>query len=395
MRGIVLAILLAGLTPAPIAATAGDPGDAHAPPPAGSRPVPFRDLDGWNEDDHAAAFRAFRRGCAAGAVRLPALRPACRDAVALGEPDRGAVRDFFERRFRPWEVGGAGRPGFLTAYYEPELDGAIAPSAEFPVPLLARPDDLVDLPPGPSPGRERSGLPDGLTAARRTEAGLEPYPDRAAIEAGALGPAGRPLVFLRDAADAFTVHVQGSARIRLWDGTVLRVAFAGRNGHPYTSVARLLRERLDVPPAALTADRLTEWLRRNPADAPALLRQNRSFIFFRIADELSPADGPVGAAGVPLTPGRSVAADASVWPYGLPVWLESEIARSAEAAPEPLRRLGVAQDTGAAIRGPARADLFAGSGPDAGGWAGPVRSPLRFVVLWPRGDGTGHGAGDP
>jgi membrane-bound lytic murein transglycosylase A len=315
------------------------------------------------------------------------LARSCLDALAKERPDPGEARRFFERWFTPFEVSGANGRGFLTGYYEPEFPGSLEPSPEFNTPLLARPDDLVSL-----EGREpQPGLPAGIAAARRTSSGsLEAYPDRAAIEDGGIADRTRPVVYLRDFVDAFIVQVQGSARIRLPDGRAVRVAYAGRNGLPYTSVARLLVQRLGIPPSEMTADALTRWLRENPDEGRALVRQNRSFVFFRIADELDPAEGPIGAAGVPVTSGRTLAVDRTIWSYGLPVWLEGELPRPARGS-EPLRRLVIAQDTGTAIVGPARGDLFTGSGETAGLAAGLIREDVRFVVLWPRPEATPAG----
>jgi membrane-bound lytic murein transglycosylase A len=177
--------------------------------------------------------------------------------------------------------------------------------------------------------------------------------------------------------------VQGAVRVRLTDGTVLRLAFAGKNGQPYASVGRLLSQQLKVPPADMTMDKVVTWLRANPADARRVMQLNRSYIFFRIADELDINTGPLGAAGVPLTPGRSMAVDRAEWSYGLPFFLQTRL-------PEPngtereTARLVVAQDTGTAIVGSARADLFFGSGDEAGHKAGLVRHPMRLTLLWPK-----------
>jgi membrane-bound lytic murein transglycosylase A len=275
-------------------------------------------------------------------------------------------------------VPAAGR-GFLTGYFEPEYDGSLTPADGFTTPLLARPDDLVTLP----RGEVLPGLGPAFQAARRTAAGFEPYPDRATIEDGGLGARARPIVFLRDRVEAFVVHVQGSARIRLGDGRVLRVAYDGRNGHPYTSIGRILVERAGIAPEEMSLEALMSWLRSNPEEGDRIMRRNRSYIFFRVADELDPADGPIGGAGVPLAPGRSLAVDRTLWSYGLPFWLEGELPRAGGAS-EPLRRLMIAQDTGTAIVGPARGDFFFGTGPGAGTRAGLLRHPVRFVVLLPK-----------
>ena len=351
----------------------------------------FEDLPGWLADDHAAAFRTFAKTCPALAEGTQAIRgaqpapdglsAACLDALGLRDPGGEMARTFFERRFIPIEVQVPGGRGFLTGYYEPEFLGALEPKAGFSAPVFARPDDLVTL----EPGEVVPGVPAGATAARRTAAGLTAYPDRGAIEDGAIARHTKPIAFLRDAVDVFIVQVQGSARLKLPDGRTVRLAYAGRNGLPYTSVARLLVQQLGVKPADMTADVLTGWLRQNPADGRDLLRQNRSYVFFRIADELDPVDGPIGAAGVPVTAGRTLAVDRSLWSFGLPVWLEGELPDVAGGS-RPLQRLTVAQDTGSAITGPARGDLFYGSGDDAGREAGLLRGEIRFVVLWPKPD---------
>jgi membrane-bound lytic murein transglycosylase A len=353
------------------------------PAAAETRPLSFSDLQGWVQDDHAAALAAFRRSCASpsghgggGRPSPAALARVCRDARHLSSPSGAEARAFFERHFQPVSIEPAGGRGFLTAYFEPEYPGSLTPTAQFTAPLLARPADLVDL-----RGHHGRALP-GLTAARRTRHGLQPYPDRAAIENGALGRAAHPLVYL-DPNDAFVVHVQGSARIRLPDGRVRRVAFAGRNGHPYTAIARVLSQREHIPASQLGLQGLLNWLRSHPEQAVALRQENKSYIFFRLAHDLAPGDGPVGGSGIPLTPGRSLAVDRTAWRYGVPVWLEGELPRP-DAGPEPLHRLVVAQDTGTAIVGQARGDLFLGTGEAAGAQAGLVRQPVRFVVLMPR-----------
>jgi membrane-bound lytic murein transglycosylase A len=380
---------------AALAAVPGLSAKADVPPPAvaGARlaPVSYEQLPGWTSDDHAAAFAAFRRTCDALARGDPALRPAepgsadlraiCLDAAALPPwPSPEQARRFFEQRFEPFEViPDAGR-GFLTGYFEPEYDGALAPSAEFRAPLLARPDDLVSI----AQGETLPGVAPGLQAARRTDAGgYEAYPDRAAIETGGLGERARPIAWVREPGEAFIIQVQGSARLRLPDGRTLRVAYAGRNGHPYTSIGRILVEEGRIAKEEMTLARLMGWLSANPDDARDLMRRNRSFVFFRAADELDAGDGPIGGAGHPLVAGRSLAVDRTLWSYGLPVWLDGELPLSLTAS-EPLRRLMIAQDTGSAIVGPARGDFYFGSGAEAGVRAGLLRHGVRFVVLWPR-----------
>jgi membrane-bound lytic murein transglycosylase A len=245
--------------------------------------------------------------------------------------------------------------------------------------VLARPADLVSL----GPGETLPGLDPSLRAARRTATGYAPYPDRAAIEDGALGEAARPLLYLRDAVDLLVLQVQGSGRVRLPDGRVLRVAYDGRNGRPYTAVARLIVAGGYLPLEGLTLGAWTGWLRANPDLARDLIRQNRSYVFFKLEAVGDPARGPRGGAGVPLTPGRSLAVDAALWPYGLPFHLAGTVA-DAQGQPLPLARLTIAQDTGSAITGPARGDLFVGSGAAAGAAAAALRHPIDVTVLLPR-----------
>ena len=350
----------------------------------------FSDLPGWEQDDHEAAFRTFLKSCQPVVDLRPALRPGignpdlvpiCARAMEVPEPvSRDEARRFFETHFLPYAVLPSSGRGFLTGYYEPEFDGALAPDDAYRVPLLDRPDDLVTVPQGGT----LPGLDPQYQAARRTASGgYEPYPDRAAIESGALGDRARPVAYLREPGEAFILHVQGSGRIRLKDGSVMRVAYAGRNGHPYTSIGRLLVQRGVMDLETMTLEKLLGWLKDNPEPARALMRENRSYIFFRPNDELKPEDGPVGGEGIPLTPGRSLAVDRKLWSYGLPFWLAGDLPLP-DGGSVPLRRLMIAQDTGSAIVGPARGDFFVGSGPEAGTVAGLMRHPTDFVVLRPK-----------
>jgi membrane-bound lytic murein transglycosylase A len=396
LAGPILAILAPGASGA-----AANPAEPPPLPRVGDavlEPVVYARLQGWDRDGQAAALAVFRRTCAAPRARpvpseLPRGAPSqdlaapCAAAAEIG-PGDAAARAFFETWFDAWRVvrpGLAGEParteGFLTGYFEPEVEGSLEPGPGFAAPLLARPDDLVPLEAGdPRP----PGLDPALRAARRGPDGaLVPYPDRAAIEDGALGDRARPVAWLRDAVDVLVMQVQGSGRVRLPDGRTLRVAYDGRNGQPYSSVARLIVGEGHLPLENLTLARWTGWLRANPEAGRRLIRRNASYIFFRIDEALRPEDGPVGAAGVPMATGRGLAVDQSLWRYGLPVWLGGTLP-TADGGAEPLGRLTVAQDTGSAILGPARGDLFLGSGEAAGVRAGLTRQAVAFVVLLPR-----------
>ncbi|HUG63372.1 MAG TPA: MltA domain-containing protein, partial [Methylomirabilota bacterium] len=304
------------------------------------------------------------------------LRPVAEAALALGDAGRHAARIFFESWFDPLEVVPASGGGFVTGYYEPEVDGAVTRSPAFPGPLHAPPADLVEI----ADTDDRSNLDLALTWARRHPGGgLSEHPDRAAIMAGALGPDAPAVAFVRDWIEAFFIHVQGSARIRLAGGGVRRVTFAAKSGHPYFAVARVLVERGLMTAAQATADVLRSYLEQHPEDVAAILLRNRSYIFFREAPVSDSALGPVAAAGVALTPGRSLAVDRHLHTFHLPVFVSADL-----GDPEPFRRLMIAQDTGSAIVGPARGDLFCGSGDDAWRRAARIRHPASFILLRPR-----------
>jgi membrane-bound lytic murein transglycosylase A len=309
-------------------------------------------MDPYGEDARGAfaVFRALARDLIAGAAPLRAAKPAPPELLAAAraalDADEGRAAEFFADRFAPRPLG----QGFVTGYYEPWVEGALAPSPEFTAPLLARPADL---------------------GAR------DPYPTRAEIEAEMRDP----VVWLRDAVETYLIQVQGSARVRLRDGTWRRLVYDGRNARPYTSIGRLLIEAGEIPEPEMSLARLKAWLRADPARGRALMRRNESFVFFRLAADVG--EGPIGGAGRPLTPLRSLAVDRSFWSYALPFRVEAELPWRSEA-PEPFARLMIAQDTGTAIVGPARADLYFGGGEEAGTRAGSIRHAAQMTVLWPR-----------
>lgn len=359
------------------------------PPATEIRRLAFVDLAGWREDDHAEAFKAFLVTCApvldgTAALRdaLPApesLVAACRAARVLADADGEIARAFFEKHFSPVEIRPKGGDGFLTAYYEPEIRGSLTRTEAFTVPVLGRPTDLVTL----KQGETRPGFDPVLQAGRQTAAGLEPYPDRAAIWGGALDGQGLEIAWLRDEAELFIMQVQGSARLRLPDGRLTRLVYAGRNGHPYTSIGRRIVEQGAMTLDEMTLAKLMAWLRADPARGRALMEENRSYVFFARDDAAREDRGPIGGAGVPLTTGRSLAVDRTLWPYGLPVFIDVN-PLVPEGGRRRLARLMIAQDTGSAIVGPARGDYFMGSGEVAGERAGLVRDAMRFTVLVPR-----------
>ena len=353
-------------------------------------PVKWDDVDGWAADDHLAAFAAFQVSCQTfRSAKRPeddraiynALREVCRRAAAARPSNKEAARRFFEDNFRPVHITRLGEAqGFLTGYYEPIVEGSRFPNPEFHVPLYRRPHDLVAA--GYTP---RSGaFPNkGALIGRRNEnSEIVPYHDRGAIEQGALDGQRLEICWLRDPFEALAIQIQGSARVILEDGTPLRLNYDSHNGYPYTSVSRVLIERNLVPREEMSMQRIRDWMAANPDEAPKVRATNRSYVFFRVTG-LSNEGEPVGAQGVPLIPGRSIAVD-KIHVYGTPFFIDASLPIESAKPTTPFRRLMIAQDTGSAIVGPARADLYWGAGDDAARIAGRIRHPGRFVMLLPR-----------
>lgn len=363
------------------------------------RPVGFEQLDGWDKDDHLAAFGVFRAFSMALLRSNPVLRVAqqlpsacfnaCEQAAASSTIDSVATaRRFFESGFRAFRIEPNGSvpnsdSGFLTGYYEPVVQGSLHPSPEFSEPLMALPGGHVKL----TRPSEEYGLPTGLNAALKLSDGkLSPYPERSAIDRGNLSSHTRPIVWVRDGVEAFMIHVQGSARITVEGGKSLRVKYAGRNGHPYTSIGRILLQSGQMTSEQMSLKNLKEWV-RTAGLAPGqpgreLLHRNKSFIFFQIDHSIPENKGPIGGAGVYLHPLRSIAIDRTIWPYGLPFWIDAKLPWRSNTQ-SPFQRLLISDDTGSAIRGPARADIFFGSGERAGALAGGIRHSGQFTVLLP------------
>ena len=353
-------------------------------------PVKWSDLPGWAADDHLAAFAAFQVSCRPfrSAKRPRDIRPVyvalvevCRRAAGLRPSKAAQARAFFENNFRPVRINRLGETeGFLTGYYEPIVDGSRFPSPEFHIPLYRRPPDLVAA--GHNQGADN--FPNkGVKVGRLNENNeIVPYHDRGAIEDGALDGQKLEICWLKDPFEALSISIQGSARVILEDGTPLRINYDAHNGYPYTSIGRVLIERNQIPREEMSMQRIREWMSANPIDAREVRHTNRSYVFFRITG-LSNEGEPSGAQGVPLIPLRSIAVD-KIHVYGTPFYIEANLPIASAKPTTPFRRLMIAQDTGSAIIGPARADLYWGAGNDAGRVAGRIRHAGRFVMLLPR-----------
>ena len=302
----------------------------------------FADLDGWATDDHRAALTSFRETC--DLLEDADWVPLCRLAADAGDSAEGA-RQFFELFFRPVVIGDP--PALFTGYFEPELAGSPVRTPRFAWPIYRRPPELQDG---------------------------QVYLTRAQIEAGALRGRGLELAWLDDPVDVYFLQVQGSGRIRMPDGRVMRVGYAGRNGHAYRSVGQEMVRRGTHSMDQVSAQEIAAHV-RNQAGAE-LLNINPSYVFFRTVSNVPAEKGPIGAMARSITAFRSVAIDPDYTPLGAPVWVEKDGAK-------PIRSLMVAQDTGGAIKGPQRADIFYGTGPAAGDAAGTVKDGGRMVVLLP------------
>ncbi|MER9586239.1 murein transglycosylase A [Mesorhizobium sp. M0276] len=355
----------------------------------------FADLPGWNDDDHLAAFAAFRRSAfhvltkpyrsGALGINFDAFTNAYAEARTISPAnrspflDRKEARAFFERHFLPMHIpaqnGGA---GLVTGFYEPVVEASPVRTRRFSVPLLSRPADLVDIDDSNRP----PGLDSYLAFARRTPDGPVEYFDRGEIERGALDGRGLEIAWLAGKVDAFFIHVQGAARLNMTDGRLVRVTYAAKSGQRFTGPGKLLSELGEIPPAEVTMQSIRAWFRAHPGRVDEILWRNRSYIFFREADVDDAALGPIAAAKVPLTPGRSIAVDRLLHTFGTPFYVDAPSLTAFDA--RPFRRLMIAQDTGSAITGPARGDLFAGSGDAAGEIAGVVRNAADFYALVPR-----------
>ncbi|WP_296739597.1 murein transglycosylase A [Mesorhizobium sp.] len=349
----------------------------------------FEALPGWGTDDHLAAFAAFRRSAHHAPVKpyrtgslgvdFNAFADAYAEARSVSPANRSQARSFFERHFVPALVTPeTGSAGLVTGFYEPEVEASPVRTERFAVPLLSRPADLVDIDDNNRP----AGMDPYLAFARETPVGPVEYFDRGQIERGALSSQDLGIAWLADKVDSFFVHVQGAARLKMTDGTLRRVTYAAKSGQRFTGPGRILSELGEIPLARVTMQSVRAWFKAHPDRVDEILWQNRSYIFFREAPVEDTGLGPIAAAKVPLTPGRSVAVDRLLHTFGTPFYIDAPTLTAFDE--KPFRRLMIAQDTGSAITGPARGDLFAGSGDAAGEVAGVVRNAADFYALIPR-----------
>jgi membrane-bound lytic murein transglycosylase A len=364
-------------------AAAGKPAAAHELKfrNAQVEPLAFAKMDGWQDDDHAAAFTAFLKSCSAilqGSRAMRAARPiygglynACERATTLaaaGMVERAPARKFFEDNFKPVRILPpaqsygfyTGADGFYTGYYEAEFTGSRYPSDEYKIPLYSPPKHLVG---------KMSKI-------------FSQY-DRREIEDGAIAGKGLEICYVKDPVDAFFAQIQGSTRVKLENGDLLRLNYIASNGKPYTPVGRILIDRGIVSKEDMSMDKIREYMEANPEEGEALRMKNRSYVFFT-ETSLGAKDECIGAQGIPLTPWRSIAVDPSVHVYGTPIWIDAKFPIKSLAPEDTFQHLMVAQDTGSAIRGTARADIYFGHGEDIPHIAGRIKQFGKFVMLVPK-----------
>lgn len=352
-----------------------------------SKAVSFDALTGWRDDDHLTAFQAFFRSAKQagtkpyrdGAIPFAAFKPSFDAALASSITDNSSAKRFFETHFTPALLKpDYGASGLVTGFYEPIVEGSRTKTDAFPIPLYRMPDDLIELDDMSRP----QGFDPSFRFARKTANGIDEYPDRGAIERGYLAGRGLELVYVADKIEAFFIHVQGAARIKFADGSSMGITYSAKSGHPFSGPGRILIDRGDILEREISMQSIRGWLKANPEAQDELLWQNRSFIFFKESPVKDETLGPVAAAKVQLTPGRSMAVDRLRHVFGSAFYVVSPTVNFGDR--KPFQRLMIAQDTGSAILGNARGDLFTGSGVDAGNIAGKIKADADFYLLLPK-----------
>lgn len=354
-------------------------------------PLAFAALPGWEEDDPSSLFAVMARCLRhmrdvkpyrTGAVGIPseALEAVFTEAAGMHPGSAEAARAFFESRFQPFLISrNDGKPGFVTAFYEPEVEVRDAPDSTWCYPFYRRPEDLMDVDDSNRPVE----MDPSYAFGRRTKDGIGVFSDRRAIDEGALANKGLEIAWAKSRVDVFFAHVQGAARLRYPDGAIRRITYAAKAGHPFTGIGRHLADIGEIPLADVSMQSIRQWLADHPDRQNEILWQNRSYVFFRDAPVDDPELGPIAAAKVQLEPMRSIAVDRLIHTFGSPFYIRSESLKHLTGG-RPLQRLMLALDTGTAIIGPARGDIFTGSGEAAGNLAGNVKNDADFYILIPK-----------
>jgi membrane-bound lytic murein transglycosylase A len=345
------------------------------PPPGIGPSISWERLPGWTDEQHAQAWPALIAGCKVLPQRDMRWSDICAAANNLPDPDNAAARIFFETYFTPYVVYPevAAPDGLMTGYYEPLLFGSRTRTDRFRYPVYGRPDDLLIVDLGEVYPELRGKRLRGRVDGKR----VVPYHSRSQIES-AKRPVTKPIVWVDDPVMLFFLHVQGSGRVQLPDNEMLFLGYADQNGHPYRSLGRRLVDQGAMKIEDVTMQSMRTWLAANPDQVVSLLNSNPSYIFFE--ERANDLPGPIGALKVPLMAERTIAVDPAFLPLGSPVWLDTSLP---DETLSPYRRLMFAQDTGGAIKGPVRADVFFGFGARAEDLAGKMKQPGKLYVLLP------------
>lgn len=355
------------------------------------QPVPFSQVPGWAKDDHSSAFAAFLQTARSHLFSKPYRQKSllvdqerwieiCSEALRLAKlsnQHQTSSKSFFEQNFTPHIVK---ESGFVTGYYEPEVDVRFEKDKQYKYPFYQRPSDLVDI---DDPEKPPIGIKPGFAFAKKSVNGLSHFPTRKAIDQGYLFHQNLEIAYAKSKADVYFTHIQGSARLKDTYGTIKRITYSAKSGHPYTSIGKILIDRGEITQENMSMDAIRQWMGDNPTLVDELLWCNQSYIFFKELVDNDPELGPVGAAKVQLIDKRSLAVDKSIYQYGLPIFIAT---KDLDIFPSQKQfcQLMIAHDTGSAILGAARGDIFSGSGLKAGQIAGSISHQAQFYVLLPK-----------
>ncbi len=386
LLSVLLALLVAACGQVGVPATDGEPSDQQ--PHLTLLETEFADVPGWNGENFADVLPAFLRSCQQIIKRdgnapfgiddrmgtIGDWQAICADAAKIRAGNKIEAKYFFESRFVPYLArNGGDSTGLFTGYYEPELEGRWSAEGPFQVPIYSRPKDIVSI----DLGDFRRELEGTQLAGRVDGEKMVPYFSRAEINAGALKGRELEIMWVADPVEAFFLHIQGSGRVRFADGSYVRIGYAGRNGHRYTSIGRELVAMGAMRLEDVTAPAIRRWLNTYPVRGAELMNRNESYVFFRVIE----GEGPIGAQNIPLTPARSLAVDRTFITLGTPIWLDTTDPTAKDAL---IQRMMIAQDTGSAIKGPVRGDVFWGFGEMAALRAGLMKQSGNYYLLLPR-----------
>ncbi len=345
-----------------------------SPQPGIGKPVAWSSLPNWQNDNLSEAWLAIAQQCPRMNRRDTVWVPICRAVDEMQNPDSEAVREFLQTYFKPHRIHAkrGKTEGLITGYYEPLLNGSLQRTEQFAYPIYSPPDEMltIDL---------AEVYPDlkGMRLRGRLEGNkVVPYHSRSVIDGEQQPLSGNELLWIDDPYGSFFLQIQGSGRVRLEDGTMMGLNYADQNGHPYVAVGKTLVQQEQIPLEEVSLFTIREWLKNNPSEADQVLNTNPSYVFFTLREDSS--ENARGSLNVPLTEARSLAVDQSVIPLGTPVWIDTTLPDGAQ-----FQRLMVAQDTGGAIKGHVRADVFFGAGADAERLAGEMKQSGRMYALLP------------